>query len=109
MIWLVCACAFLLLPALLLALYAVGIQYQRGGLWWLVSPIAIVAIPLDVLLNYTVLAAVTWDFPRAGEYTFSNRLNRLVKLDNRLGDDARWIAGILNDLAPGHDHIKGFV
>ena len=78
----------------------------RGGLWWLLAPVAIIAWPLDVLLNYTVLAAITWDFPRAGEITFSQRLSRLVKLNDQLGEDARWIARILNQIAP-RVHIQG--
>ena len=79
------------LPLILLAVYPAAIQFERGGWWrllfWLYYPAAV----LDVLLNYTVLALYTWDFPRAGEYTFSRRLSRLLLRS----DWRRWFAVVL--------------
>lgn len=78
-------------PLILLAVYPLAIQYERGGWWhwlfWLYFPAGL----LDVLLNYTTLALYTWDFPKAGEYTFSRRLSRL----QRQTDWRRWFAVVL--------------
>jgi hypothetical protein len=62
---------------LLALLYPIAVQYERGGLWRAVMPITLVALVIDVIANYTELALLTWDFPREGEYTFSDRLVRL--------------------------------
>ena len=70
--------ALLLSIPLLWALYAIGIQYQRGGWWRVCLAAALPAMVLNVLLNYTLLALLTWDWPRKGEWTFSTRLRRLV-------------------------------
>jgi hypothetical protein len=87
-------------------LYAIGIQYKRGGWCDLFVPFAFAAFLMDVALNYTLLAALTWDWPRAGEYTFSKKLKRLL-----LGGDwrasfayfiVRWM---LNPVAPGGVHV----
>lgn len=67
------------LPLILLAVYPLAIQYERGGWWHLLLPVYLAAGLLDVLLNYTVLALYTWDWPRAGEYTFSKCLSRLIR------------------------------
>ena len=64
--------------------------------WLLAGAYVILAIALDVVLNYTVLALMTWDFPKAKEYTFSQRLNRLVKDTGWRGVAARGIAFVLN-------------
>ena len=72
-------------------LYILGIQYERGGWWRLVLPVALAAALLDVALNYTELALLTWDYPRAGEYTFSQRLQRLQSAQGWRGSAARFV------------------
>lgn len=78
MIWL-SFLLLLLLPLVLLLVYPLAIQYERGGACRLLLPLYLAAGLVDVVLNYTTLALCTWDFPRAGEYTFSKRLSRLVR------------------------------
>lgn len=98
--------AILIEPILwLLFLYSVGIQYQRGGLF---KPLGVLLIPgflLDLALNYTTLAALTWDWPRAGEFTFSKRLYRLQSNADWRGAVARPICLVLNKIAP-KTHIR---
>lgn len=88
-------------------LYLVGVQAMRGGWWYLLVPVALVALILDVVLNYTELALITWDFPRdMYELTFSNRLKRLVHYDNWQGSFARFIATkLLDPFDPSGKHI----
>lgn len=92
--------------AVMWLLYAVGIQYLRGGWWRFLVPITVVAAVLDVLLNYSLFAAMTLDWPRRGELTFSQRLNRLVTNADWRGRAARWTAKYMLDwIAPGGRHI----
>lgn len=98
---------FVVAPLLMLVLYAAGIQYEAGGWmrWWLL-PLVLVAAVLDVLLNYTVLAVYTADFPLRGEFTFSQRMPRLIEAGGRVGKVCLLLALALNVLAPGGVHIK---
>lgn len=91
---------------ILLPLYFLGIQYERGGLWRIMAVFAVVGLVIDVILNYTELALLTLDFPRKGEYTFSTRLQRLQYNTDWRGDIARPIASLLDALAPSGQHIK---
>lgn len=87
-------------------LYAMGIQYLRGGMWRLLLPVAVAAAVLDVLLNYSLFALMTFDWPRRRELTFSRRLNRLTTNTCWRGGAARWTAKYLLDwVAPGGQHI----
>lgn len=100
------ALVLLLLP-LLWMLYALGIQYQRGGWWRLCLVAAVPALVLNVVLNYTVLALLTWDWPRKGEYTFSKRLERLVGAPGVRGLLAWYIARhLLDPFDPDGVHIR---
>lgn len=87
-------------------LYTPAIQYQRGGWWLAFAPFAIAAFVVDVLANYTELALLMWDFPRSGEYTFSNRLYRLQSNKDWRGTPARYISRVLNAIAPSGVHIQ---
>lgn len=91
---------------LLALLYPIAIQYERGGVWLLVLPITIVALLIDIIANYTELAILTLDFPKAGEYTFSTRLERLQYSDGWRGIVCFKIARILDAIAPSGVHIK---
>lgn len=103
--------AVLLSPLLILLvlwlLYVVGIQYQRGG-WWRVCVVAAVpAVVLNVALNYTLLALLLWDWPRKGERTFSQRLERLVLDPGWRGVVAWYVARYLLDpFDPDGFHIR---
>ena len=66
-------------PVLLWLAYIPAIQFKRGGWWRLMYPFTFVVGLFDVLLNYTVLAFYTRDWPKKGETTFSKRLRRLVQ------------------------------
>jgi hypothetical protein len=59
----------------LLILYPLAIQYEvrRWPIRYLYYAVGII----DIIANYTELAVLTLDFPRKGEYTFSQRLRRL--------------------------------
>ena len=86
--------------------YAIGIQYQRGGVWRILLPITLVAAIGSTVLNHTLAALLLWDWPRPGEVTFSQRLNRLVINTDWRGHVARWTAKYLLDwVAPGGKHI----
>lgn len=92
---------------LLWPLYIVGIQYERGGWWRVLLPVTLVAAALDVILNYTELALLTWDKPRHGEYTFSMRLERLQRRGDWRGKLARFIEKyMLGPFDPDGYHVK---
>lgn len=75
--------------------------------WVLAAPLVLAAIALDVFLNFTVFALMTWDFPRRGEWTFSQRLSRLVRQGGARGKVAEWLAyHLLDPFDPSGKHIK---
>ena len=89
------------------ALYIVGVQYTRGGWWRVVAPVTVIALVLDAVLNYTLFALLTLDWPRSTEYTFSERLSRLIHYDDWRGTLARGIAShMLDPFDPTGKHIK---
>ena len=99
--------ALVLSIPLLWVLFVIGIQYQRGGWWRVCLVAALPALVLNVLLNYTLLALISWDWPRKGEYTFSKRLERLVLAPGWRGIAAWAIATYLLDrFDPDGVHIK---
>lgn len=90
---------------LLALLYPLAVQYERGGWWRVLAPITFIALVVDVIANYTELAIAMWDFPRRGEWTFSQRLVRLTGSHGWRGKVAREIAHWLNRIAPSGRHI----
>ena len=90
---------------LLIILYPFAIQYTRGGWWRLMILVTVLASIIDVIVNYTELALLTWDFPRKGEYMFSMRLERLIHNDDWRGSLARAIAVPLDYFDPSGRHI----
>ena len=90
---------------LLALLYPIAVQYDRGGRWRLLAPLTLLTIGINMLANYTELALLTWDLPRPGERTFSQRLRRLVNDDGWRGVLARGIAEALNYFAPDGRHV----
>jgi hypothetical protein len=91
---------------LLLPLYAIGIQYERGGWWRVCYVVALPALVLDLALNYTELALMTLDRPRWGEWTFSTRLERLQFAPGWRGVACWYVARILDAIAPSGVHVK---
>jgi hypothetical protein len=87
---------------LLLLLYPIAVQYERGGLWRIVMPITLVTLVIDVIANYTELALLTWDFPQEGEYTFSDRLVRLKHNGDWRGVIARMAVWYCDIFFEGH-------
>jgi len=87
---------------LLLLLYPIAVQYERGGLWRVFFPITLVTLVIDVIANYTELALLTWDFPQEGEYTFSDRLVRLKHNGDWRGVIARMAVGYCDIFFEGH-------
>lgn len=90
---------------ILLPLYILGIQYERGGWWNLLLPITFIAWVIDVILNYTELALLMLDYPQRGEFTFSKRLSRIKQEQGKRGKLAQWISRILDAIAPSGKHI----
>jgi hypothetical protein len=89
----------------LLPLYFIAIQFERGGNWRILAPFVAVALVVDVLLNYTELAIYTLDIPSRGEWTFSSRLRRLRLNTDWRGTVARYLARVLDAIAPSGKHI----
>lgn len=90
-------------------LYPLAIQYERGGWWRLCYIPAVPAGVLDVLLNHTTLAVLTWSFPRLRrdkyEFTFSDRLARLYWDEGWRGHCAVYLKQALDGIAPSGVHI----
>ena len=89
---------------LLLLLYPIAIQYERGGAWRLLAPVTLVALVIDVIANYTELALI-YGLPRKGEWTLSNRLRRLSYLPGWRGRLANWIEVYTDRYDPDGFHI----
>ena len=89
---------------ILLLLYPIAIQYERGGWWYLLAPVTFVALVIDIIANYTELALV-FGWPRKGEFTFSQRLKRLSYRADWRGDVAQWCIWYTNKFDPQGDHV----
>jgi hypothetical protein len=108
---------------ILAILYPIAIQYERETwpTWvqrltgWKVFPmvlripfgvIAFFAWFIDVAANYTELSIAMWELPRWKEWTFSTRLSRLIREHGWRSDVARFVARILDYIAPSGKHIQ---
>lgn len=91
---------------ILLPLYAIGIQVERGGWWRVLWPFTLVALFWDIVLNFTELALLTLDYPEWGEWTFSKRLSRLRFDYGWRGQVARYLKRCLDAIAPSGLHIE---
>lgn len=89
-----------------LLLFPLAIQYERGGYWKLLWPLYLTTAILDVTANYTELALITYDWPKAGEVTFSLRIPRLLLVGGWISSAVYWCARYLNYFSPGHNHIS---
>jgi len=90
------------MTVLLFLLYPLAIQYERGGWWNILKPLALVAGIIDIIANYTELALLTWDFPKHNEYTLSVRCARLIHQDNWAGTVGRFTQRYCNFFDEGH-------
>lgn len=84
--------------------FVVAINYERGGWWRLLVPLAIRAAVLDIALNYTLFSLAMGDCPRKGEYTMSKHLERLIFWQNRRGAFCRYIS---HYFVNPWDHVGG--
>jgi hypothetical protein len=101
---------FVGLPGALFFAYAIGIQYERESLpHWLRDVCLIVAgiaVLIDVVAEWTVLSIYLLEWPKDREYTFSDRLERLVTETGWRSRVAWPIARLLNRISPpGRPHI----
>lgn len=92
-------------PLVMLVLYAVWVQSERGGIFKLLEVVAIVGYPWDWLLQHTLAPFYFWERTRKGESTVSMRLARLVNDTGWRGVWARRLAWLLNAMAPSGRHI----
>jgi hypothetical protein len=95
-----------MMTLLLALLYPIAIQIERGGWWRILAPVTILALIVDLLANFTELSLAMWEYPRRGEWTFSTRLERLIREQGWRSDIARFVSRILNYIAPSGKHIK---
>jgi hypothetical protein len=98
---------FLVLPLMLALRYPLAIQFKRGGVWRLLSFLALRAGLLDIYLNYTTFTVLFLQLPREGEYTLSKRCERLVSDPGWRGKIARMIAWYTNKFDEDHIPQKG--
>lgn len=92
------------LPALLFVEFLVFALCTRKGWTKAIIVTELIAVPLDVFLNYTEFAMLTWDSPKSvhTEGTLSLRLARLQHNADWRGSVARPVVAALNYCLPGH-------
>jgi hypothetical protein len=85
--------ALLIVPYIVLWFrYIVAINFERGGWWNLLVPLAIKTGALDIALNYTTFRWLMNSKPEPGERTISKHLERLVLLQTNKGAFCRYIS-----------------
>jgi predicted metal-dependent hydrolase len=90
---------------ILALLYPIAIQVERGGWWYLLAPVTLIVLLVDVIANYTELALLTLDWPKSGEWTFSTRCKRLQHDTGWRGRIARVVRDYTNFFDPQGEHI----
>lgn len=92
---------------ILLPLYFIGIQYERGGVWKLLLPITFIALVLDVILNYTEWVLIFQEFPHKTDWTVSKRLKRMNNNQNAgwKREFSLYVSKVLDVIAPFGKHI----
>ena len=90
---------------LLLVLYIIFVQHQRGPKCDWLKWVAIIAVPLDWFLNRTAFALLLWYWPTWKEVTFSTVIQNRQIEQTRRGAVFRLIARFLNWIDPLHKHI----
>jgi len=95
-----------MIDLLCLLLYPALLGLSNPKKYWFFIPITLLAWIVDFIANYTIISILIMAFPKQGEYTFSQRLGRLVK---ESGPDQQLfveIAKKLNRIDPLHNHIS---
>lgn len=108
---------------LMLVWYAIGIQVERGGIFKILTPFTFAGFLFDILLQYTVANLWFWEIgptrrvpirllgfefhiPVQKDFTISMRIGRLMESKTWGGAVSRWLAPVLNRLAPSGRHIE---
>jgi len=95
-----------MIDLLCLLLYPALLGLAQPTKYWYLIPITILAWLVDFVANFTTISILVGSFPKMGEWTFSQRLERLCK---ETGPDQQLfveIAKKLNRIDPLHNHIK---
>ena len=97
--------AVALMPLVLLALYSIYIQHERGGWWDFCWLACVVFYPFNMLVAHTVFPLAMWRKPRHGEIFVSRQIAAMLNDTGWRGNIARRLAYILNTIAPSGDHF----
>jgi hypothetical protein len=89
---------------LLIILYPIAVQYERGGLWRLLAPVTLFTLAIYVIATHSELALIC-GWPRKGEWTFSTCLLRLRYRGDLVGKLCRVVIRYLNFGAPNGRHV----
>ena len=89
----------------LLVLYAVGVQYERGGPWRVLFPLAMLVLLASWLINQTV-GRVIYGKPATWRETFTKHTARTLAQPGWRGRIARLVAAVLNFFAHDERHVK---
>ena len=95
-----------MIDLLCLLLYPAIVGLARPTTHWFLMPVTLLAWVVDCLANYTTISMLVGEFPRWGEWTFSQRLERLCKEPSPDQQLFIQIALKLNRVDPLHCHIK---
>lgn len=88
----------------MLALYALAVQSERGGLWRLLAPVAIAALLMSCALNQS-LGRLIYGRPTSWRETFSKHTERMCQEPGMAGRWARLFAAILNFFSHDERHV----
>lgn len=91
---------------ILLPLYCLTVQAERGGWWRLAYLLWPLAALVDVVLNYSEWTLMFWEKPGKGQYTVTKRLSALKPNQTWKGSVARYVCPILDQIAPSGCHCK---
>jgi hypothetical protein len=86
-------------------LYAVAVQYERGGAWRALAPLAFSVLLASWMINQS-LGRLIYGKPTTWRETFSLHTQRMQSAAGIRGRIARLVKALLNFAAPREDHIK---
>lgn len=89
----------------MLALYALAVQSERGGLWRLLVVFAVFALIMSWAINQS-LGRLIYGAPAHWRETFSKHTQRLRQAPGMAGRWARLFAALLNFFAHDERHVK---
>ena len=91
-----------MITLIVLVLYPLAVQAERGGWWRLLYPVVGFALVLDVVANYTEMRLL-FGKPRDAEYTITKRLSRMKYEGSLVGCH---VCKFLDWLAPSGKHCR---